>query len=156
MLLHLPIGISYGHIHIPFQNIDYKFCSSLDAFPRKISQQHLCDFGKPLLFSLLENPSLSNCPVYLPIFKRSNINNNCTSIKKPEQELVFCFFHFIPFHGMKDLHDKSRLYLSSMYRFLLLLTISLIGLVIFMLEMMFAILFRSINESHSNMATRKL
>lgn len=47
-----------------------------------------------------------------------------------------------------------------MNRFLLLLTISLIGLVIFMLEIMFAILFRSINErafvGQSNMATRKL
>lgn len=61
---------------------------------------------------------------------------------------------FSPVHSMylrvqsnaSNLHDKSRLYPSSMYRFLLLLTISLIGLVIFMLEIMFAILFRSINE----------
>lgn len=42
------------------------------------------------------------------------------------------------------LHDRSRSCSPSLNRILFLLTISLIGLLIFMLEIMFAMLFRSI------------
>lgn len=70
------------------------------------------------------------------IAKENLKNKTPTIFGLKKKEHWFFFFEYI--------HVRSRLNLSSVYRFLLLLTISLIGFVIFMLEIMLAILFCSI------------